>query len=93
MDRVQNPEYLEETRRKVEGIILNKLYAVHSTMTPNVLYSVLEDSTKAAGAYLDAALLILLNNSFVGRYGANEFYITLHGIGEYQKRKEEGTLF
>ena len=92
MDRVQNPEDDDGTRRKIEGIILNNLYAVHSSLNPTIHYSKLKEATKAAEAFFDDAMINLQAGGWIRSNGVDEYIITLGGINEYNRRKDKGTL-
>jgi hypothetical protein len=95
MSKVQNPEDNESAIHKIEGRILEKLFAQSNQQTPftsdNELRGILTGSTDPSN--IDLALENLIVGGFVSRIGDNEYQITMNGSDEHSKRSNADVLF
>ena len=83
-----------EMLNKIEGMILDKLVAVHNAGTKSMNYVELTDQISSPHPEdIDTALEDLVAQALIHSADGENYYITNDGLVEHEKRKTEGTLF
>lgn len=89
-----NSENENEMLNKIEGMILDKLVAVHNAGTKSMNYVEITDQISSPHPEdIDTALEDLVAQALIHSADGENYYITKEGLVEHEKRKTEGTLF
>jgi hypothetical protein len=89
-----NSENENEMLNKIEGMVLDKLVAVHNAGTKSLNYEEITDQISSPHPEdIDTALEDLISQALIRSADGENYYITNDGLVEHKKRKTDGTLF